>query len=269
MSLINFNSSEPKRSGEKKTLSIILGIGALVGVIAIGSTLAASINLNNSDPVEFGQGVAQTTACDDDITLTPFSTFVNAQGGGTFMGTSLVISGVDSSAGGCGGKNFTITGYSNTSPIAQIIVSATSTSPWFTIEPVAGATLTDVSSSSFTITIDPSTLPIEASEVSRFTIESSENITVGLWGLAVGIDAVFVKSINGISVGSVLTSDSFPQGLTVTEINPFTLYGAMCVPTGGDETQPCLNFSAGDSGFELLLSGYAYGFPMEELLSLV
>ena len=58
MSLLNFNGSEPKRTGEKKTLSIILGTGALVGVIALGSTLAASINLNSDNPVEFGQGIA-------------------------------------------------------------------------------------------------------------------------------------------------------------------------------------------------------------------
>jgi hypothetical protein len=176
MSLLNFEPSKPNRSSAKKRPKLVLGIGAIVATIAIGSTLAASINLNSGAPVEFGQGVTQTTSCDDEITLTPYSTFVNAQGGGTFMGTSIVISGVDSSAGGCGGKSFTITGYGDTSPIAQIIVSVESTSPWFTIEPIAGASLTDVSSSSFTITIDPNIEPIEASDVSRFTIESKDSI---------------------------------------------------------------------------------------------
>ena len=111
MSLLNFDSSSPKRSGEKKTLSVILGIGALVGVIALGSTLAASINLNSGDPVEFGQGVAQTTACDDEITLTPISTFVNEEGEGSHKFSSLKVSGIDSNPGKCAGKTFVIKAY--------------------------------------------------------------------------------------------------------------------------------------------------------------
>lgn len=179
MSLLNFNTSDPKRSGERKTLSIILGIGALVGVIAIGSTLAASINLNNSGPVEFGQGVAQTVACDSDgINLKPESTFINSQGGGSFMGTNIVVSDVDSSTGGCGGKIFTITAFGKTSPIpiAQIVVTVSATSPWFTTEAISGVTLTDLSSSSFTITIDPNLVPIEASEVFQVTLESRDSV---------------------------------------------------------------------------------------------
>jgi hypothetical protein len=101
MSLLDFSDTPSRGKGTpRKSLKLILGIGAIAGVVTLSSTLAASINLNDSGPVEFGQGVTQTTACDDEITLTPYSTFVNAQGGGTFMGTSIVISGVDSSAGG-------------------------------------------------------------------------------------------------------------------------------------------------------------------------
>ena len=173
MTLLNFSDSGEKPAGRRKPLRAILGIGALVGAVALGSTLAASINLNDSGPVEFGQGVVQTTACDDEITITPYSTFVNEDGGGSFMGTSIVISGVDSSTEGCSGKNLTITGFTSSEPIAQIMVEVASASPWFTIDDVYGATLDDVSSSSFTIVIDPNILSIEASEVTRFTIESS------------------------------------------------------------------------------------------------
>ena len=66
-----------------KPLNLILGIGALVAVIGFGSTLAANINIGTG-PIEFGQGIAQTTSCDDSIVLTPTATFVNAptaQGG--------------------------------------------------------------------------------------------------------------------------------------------------------------------------------------------
>jgi len=270
MSLLNFEPSNPLRKGSKKPFKLILGIGALVGTIALGSTLAASINLNAGGPVEFGQGVTQTTACDDEITLTPYSSFINADGGGSFMGTRIVISGVDSSTEGCSGKNLTITGFTSSEPIAQIIVEVASESPWFTIGDVYGATLEVESSSSFIITVDPNILPIEASEVTRFTIESSENATVGLWGYVVGPASVFVKSINGISVGSVLTSDTFPQGLIVIEISPsYTIdYPPGCFPPADGDMQPCLNFSQGDSGFVITLSGSPYPFPMEELLYL-
>jgi hypothetical protein len=77
----------------------------------LSSTFAASINLNAGGPVEFGQGVVQTTACDDEITVTPISTFVNAAGYGSHMFTSLRISGIDSSEGKCSGKRFLIKAY--------------------------------------------------------------------------------------------------------------------------------------------------------------
>ena len=77
MTFLSFDNLEPKPKQSKKSMKIVLGSGALVGVIAIGSTLAASINLNAGAPVEFGQGVAQTVACDDQIIVTPYSKFVN------------------------------------------------------------------------------------------------------------------------------------------------------------------------------------------------
>jgi len=110
MSLLNFDPSKLERSGSKGPFKLVLGIGALVGVIALGSTLAASINLNSGDPVEFGQGVAQTVACsgNDSILVTPTSRFINADGAGDFYYTSVTLSSIPSS---CNGVDFTITAY--------------------------------------------------------------------------------------------------------------------------------------------------------------
>ncbi len=78
--------------------------------------MAASINLNGGSPVEFGQGVAQTAACDSDgITLTPASKFIN---GGEVMGeevsdfafTSVSLSGISEN---CMGTLFKIKAYKN------------------------------------------------------------------------------------------------------------------------------------------------------------
>jgi hypothetical protein len=85
-------------SKSRKKLRVILGIGALAAVTGIGSTLAANISLNGGGNVEFGQGVATTAACDDDITLTPVSTFSNASyayDDATFAMTAIQISGID------------------------------------------------------------------------------------------------------------------------------------------------------------------------------
>ena len=108
MSVLNFDQDGKSKS--RKPLKVLLGIGGLSAVVALASTLAANININ-SGPVEFGQGVASTTACDDSITVTPYSTFVNAADSGTHMLTSLTIGGIDSSPDKCAGKIFVIKAY--------------------------------------------------------------------------------------------------------------------------------------------------------------
>jgi hypothetical protein len=75
-------------------LRVILGIGALAAVVAVASTLAANININ-SGPVEFGQGVAQTTACDDSITVTPRTQFINTANSETSTTQSIQVGAVD------------------------------------------------------------------------------------------------------------------------------------------------------------------------------
>jgi len=74
MSILNFDGPSGRNFG--KPFRVILGLGALAAVVAVASTLAANININ-SGPVEFGQGVAQTTACDDSIIVAPRSQFIN------------------------------------------------------------------------------------------------------------------------------------------------------------------------------------------------
>ena len=86
------NSSAPK---SRKKLRVLLGIGALAAVTGIGSTLAANISLNGGGNVEFGQGVATTAACDNDITLTPISTFSNTEEDSIFAMTAIEVNHID------------------------------------------------------------------------------------------------------------------------------------------------------------------------------
>lgn len=110
MPVLDFGDSGAKAPSTKKSLRLVLGAGVLVGAVALGSTFAANINLNGGGNVEFGQGVATTTACDEDgITVTPFSTFINAPGAGSHKLTTIRISGIDSTS--CDGKTFRIKAY--------------------------------------------------------------------------------------------------------------------------------------------------------------
>ena len=121
MSLLRFESSGPAPKGKKSSLKVVFGIGAIAAVMALSSTLAANINLNDGGNVEFGQGVTRTVACDSDgITLTPYSTFVNAPGAGDHKFSSLQISGIDSSLEKCAGKTFLIKAYGESGPALDL-----------------------------------------------------------------------------------------------------------------------------------------------------
>jgi hypothetical protein len=103
----------------KTRRNVLLAAGA-ASLLALGSTLAANISLNAGETVEFGQGILAATACDDQITITPYSTFINTVGGGSHKLTSIKISGIDSSAGNCDGKIFEIRAY-GTSGILNLV----------------------------------------------------------------------------------------------------------------------------------------------------
>jgi hypothetical protein len=79
MSLLNLNSPAGQSPRGKKGLKMWMGAGLVVAVLGIGSTFAASININNNDTSEFGQGVTRTVYCggDKEVTIAPISTYVN------------------------------------------------------------------------------------------------------------------------------------------------------------------------------------------------
>ena len=173
MTILNFDSSRGPRSG--KSLKLVFGIGGLIAAIAIGSTLASNININ-SGPVEFGQGVAQTAACDGSITVSPMSSFVNSVDTstlGSFLFTGIQVSEVDSSVGKCQGKTLTFKAYGDTETAALATYVVYVGEDAFSS---GNGSITDsgigTSSSSFTLTFDPAT--ISASDVYKITVESSD-----------------------------------------------------------------------------------------------
>ena len=119
MEILNLGGSfEPSARSPKKKFKVVLGIGLLAAVMGMGSTLAASITLNSGSAVEFGQGIATTTACDSTITLTPYSTYVNNAVAADFLFSSFTLTNVDTATAQCGTKTFVIKGYTDSATAA-------------------------------------------------------------------------------------------------------------------------------------------------------
>jgi hypothetical protein len=76
LNLESLDESSKKKSNSKYKAA--LGVGSVVSLFGIGSTLAANISLNGGGNVEFGQGVATTAACDEDgFSITPVTRYDN------------------------------------------------------------------------------------------------------------------------------------------------------------------------------------------------
>jgi hypothetical protein len=124
MEILNLGgSNDSSGPAPKKKFKVLLGVGLLAAVMGMGSTLAASITLSSGSPVEFGQGVAATTACDTALTVTPYSTYVNSAttADADFLFSQVTISNLDTrttntqTGAGCGGRFLVLKAYTDTS----------------------------------------------------------------------------------------------------------------------------------------------------------
>jgi hypothetical protein len=188
MEILSFEggSQAPRK---KKPLGLVLGVAAVAGVMALGTTLASTVTVS-SGTITFGQGLVAATACDSEITITPAASFTNGTGAtGTFTLGSITLSGIDDD---CNLKRFVIKAYNSTSgsaaltlftsPSSQSAISAVldksfSTTPYTSatssapsITPgisVASTYATDASQLVFTIS-SPS---LDATTISKITVE--------------------------------------------------------------------------------------------------
>ena len=119
MSPLNIHPEENVTSTKKKNnkmIKVMLGIGALVLVPVIGTTLASSITVNGgTDPITFGQGQEAALACDPSVTLTPVAGYSY----GRFVVKSVRVSSVDLTA--CAGKIVQISAADTTTGAEQEI----------------------------------------------------------------------------------------------------------------------------------------------------
>ena len=204
---------EPAK-GRGKSL-FILAICLALAFALVRSTFASNISIG-SGPVEFGQGIALTAACDDSITIMPGSGFTNASGAGSFALSTLTISGIDSSVGHCKDKRFFIKAYDQSSSTPLTLFGSTTSievgddGTNFNLTSATGLTLSQPSgdNTQFTLTINAANSPIAVGSVYKFTIESTDKgpvvYSVGDTGPGGGW-IVYVSNPTGFSCGLTLS----------------------------------------------------------------
>ena len=187
MNTLNLGSDdEPvvKKKSNTRNLKFALGLAAVILIPTIGSTLAGSITINSTGTVEFGQGISQATACGD-LTLTPATSFSNSSGAGSFkLATVTLVMPI-----ACTGKTFTIKALGDSSNTLidlstrtndALAITPTITSNSCTVEVPAEpatanetATCTSTTSTTATAVITVTTQTASASDIYKFTVESS------------------------------------------------------------------------------------------------
>jgi len=177
MSLLNssdnksfFNKKNKKNINLRKK---ILALSAIASVAVLGSTYAASVTLNSGAAVEFGQGVAETSACDPSITLTPAGEFNNTSK--VFALSSIAVTDI---ADACSGKVFRIRAYPNTGSVLSLVTGVDAVEVTYNSDGTStalvgtptGITITPAANS-FTLNFDTS-ISASSTDIYRFTIES-------------------------------------------------------------------------------------------------
>jgi hypothetical protein len=143
MSPLNIHPEEDRAATKKKNnkvLKVLLGISALIAVPVIGTTLAASITINSSGAIQFGQGVVSTAACDTAISTSLTTAFSS----GAFVLDKITLSNLNttptSSNTGCGGQYLKVRVYDSGGSLVAIDSAATTTTVIQFLIPTSGST---------------------------------------------------------------------------------------------------------------------------------
>ena len=232
----------PRLKSRKKTkLKIAAGIGSLAAITGLGSTLAASISLNSGQPVEFGQGVATTAACDaDGITITPTSEYVPTSE--SFRLDTIQLSGIntatpDADTGiGCAGKTLIVRAYTDDSDYQRFTVDENTSNPlYFThfVDTYTGGTGTNYYNDGIAISLDQNG-DIYDVYVSRSNEgEDTDDVTYGS-GSAGSVDVYFGQRNTGWDENYSDFVSSTNYGLDSRAVSKFTVESVDEIDTNND-----------------------------------
>jgi hypothetical protein len=226
MAFAEYDDLEVEAPQPKSNLRKYLSFGVLAVAVALGSTLAANINLGGSGSVEFGQGIVQTTACSGNtaLTITPRAAFTNSSGAGTYYFKSITVTNIPV---GCAGSDFQLNAYDSSTASSLALYDSTgqnvivydSGSGFQVGGGLTGYTVSS-GSDSFTVTF---TVPVAlAKTVEKITIQSAVH----------AIQASEVCGSNGqrASGGACRIGDIGSGGGTIFYVNSggFTATGSAC-----------------------------------------
>jgi hypothetical protein len=180
---IEKNSARPG----KRSLSVLAALVLIfAGFQFVQTTLASNISLNSGSVLQFGQGIAMTSACSGNaiLTVTPTSTFTNVSGGaGTFYFNSVTVSGIPST---CNGSDFTINAFGNSGDSALAIFKTSSTDAVIydnsgTFTGGVGTADQSISSATGTFTLTFSAPVASSTSVYKLTIQSGAHVPQPCW----------------------------------------------------------------------------------------
>ncbi len=149
MSILNLNGPSGRSARSPRVVKVWVGIGLLVAVLGIGSTLAANITINVGPSTEFGQGVQRTVYCGSGaqypITVTPISSYSNpapediaqaaqsadptaseSAAAGSFYLSGIQVSDIDQA---CSGIDFAVSVYDNQGTPHPLVIAGSVVNP--------------------------------------------------------------------------------------------------------------------------------------------
>jgi len=235
---------EVKRQKPRALFGVLL---LCAGGLFLNTTLAANINISTGGKVEFGQGIAITTACSGStaLTVTPKASLENASGAGTFKFTSLTVSNIPAS---CVSKQFTFSAFDNNG------VQATLFSGRKSLDVVGDGNIISVNSDVTGVTVSGS---YNAQGVGTFTATFANSPA-----LADSVTAFTLQSAEAGFQPKYVLGDTGPGGGTVYYVNysGFSSPGAPCGTSckyleyapktwSGSSTDPDYQWSSNTSAF--------------------
>jgi hypothetical protein len=185
MSPLNIHPEQAAPASKKKnnkSLKIFLGIGVLVAIPVIGSTFAATINLNGNPTgtVEFAQGSIGTAECDVLMTVGASSAWTTVVGVSDFYLKKITISDIDVTQA-CEAKTLVVSVVGNiageeapiSSGVTQVSIPMGSTSGALSPSPAGFTADLTVASGEGTLVVTIANPTLLSTDVTKFLIQSS------------------------------------------------------------------------------------------------
>ena len=182
MEILSFEGSNG--SSKRKRGNHFVAVMTIVALGFMGSTFAASVTLNSGSEIQYGQGLAQATACSNSLVITPSNHYVNAASSGSFYVDTITVVDTRTATGAglalCAGDSIKLSAHGNVVGAAPLFSCTFSNITWTTAVGAtvsncpAGAVITSSGTTGLQLAFsNPASAPnVLAGNVYKFTVES-------------------------------------------------------------------------------------------------